>query len=206
MRVLRGCLLLLMVLRSECRPQDGKQPIPASSDLASLAAEEAKRGVYVFYTQSFIDKENKRVSYRGSVYGAIQTFDVRGCEVKIEATVVDKFSGTVGHRPIGQLQDTYQYSASFVLTSEIAANTTLVQSRPAQLGSNTHSVCVEQASCSFWWVRMEAKHNVIHEVSTVNDSSDFNGQVDHFIAPVSSREAGNRLIDQIRAIADSRCH
>jgi hypothetical protein len=46
---------------------------------------------------------------------------------------------------------------------------------------------------------------VIHETSTVNDSLDFNGQVNQFVVPISSRSIGNELIDKMRAIADSQC-
>ncbi len=205
MRILTGCLLVLIAV-SHCRSQDHEQPVSASSDLASLVAEEAKRGVYVFYTQSFIDKENKRASYRGSVYGAIQSFELKDCALKIEAVIVDKFSGTVGQKPTGQLQDTYRYSASLLLTSEIASGATLVESRPAQLSHNAHSVCDEQGSCNFWWLRIGAKQKIIHEVSTVNDVRDFDARVDHFIVPITSQDAGNRVIERLRAIAAERCH
>ncbi len=206
MRALVGSLLVFVFGVFECRSQDRAQPTSAAVDLTSIVAEETRRGVYVFYTQSFIDKENKRASYRGSVYGAIQRFEVYGCELKIEAMIVDKFAGTVGQKPTGELQDTYRYAASLVLTPEIAAGAALLEARPAPLGRSTHSVCDEDPSCSFRWLRIQAKQRMIHETSTVNDSIDFNGQVDHFVVPVSSPAIGNRLIEQMRALADSRCH
>lgn len=206
MRALAGCLLFLLIGASDCRSQDRREENSTSSDLASLAADEAKRGVYVFYTQSFIDKENKRTSYRGSVYGAIQSFEVKDCELKIEAVIVDHFAGTVGRGPTGPLQDTYRYSATLLLTSDIATGATVIEARPAQLGRNTHSVCDERASCNFWWLRVRAKEPAIHEISSVNDGREFNGQVDHFVVPVSSAEVGKQFIDRLRAMADSRCH
>jgi len=175
------------------------------ANLSTLAAEEARRGVFVFYTESFIDNDSQRASYRGSVYGAIQKFELDGCELKIETVIVDKFSGIVGRAPTGQLQDTYGYSASFLLTPEIAGAAAVLEARPAQIGRNTHSVCVENATCGFPWLRLQTRRPVIHEISRVNDAQSFDGQVDHFVIPVSSLAAGRQLIDELRAISDSRC-
>jgi hypothetical protein len=197
-----GFALLLVIAVFPSRSQDHAG---SSSDLSSLTAEEARRGVYVFYTQSFIDKDNQRASYRGSLYGAIQKFELNGCELKIETVIVDKFSGTVGRAPTGPLQDTYRYSASLSLTPEIAAAAVVLEARPAQLGRNTHSVCDENASCDLPWLRIQAKSPVIHEISSVNNARDFDGQVDHFVVPISAPGIGNRLIAQMQAIADSRC-
>ncbi len=200
MRALTTCLLFLVIVA-----QGWSQSVPISSDLTSLAAEEAKRGVYVFYTQSFVDKENKRASYRGSVYGAIQEFELNRCELHIEAMIVDKFAGTVGKAPTGELQDTYRYSANLALTPEIAHGLSLIEARPAQLRDTTHSVCEQDSSCNFPWLRIRAKQRVIHETSTVNGALDFDGQVDHFVVPISSAEMGNRLMEQLQMIVGSRC-
>jgi sporulation protein YlmC with PRC-barrel domain len=105
-----------------------------------LAAAEAKRGVAVFYTQSFIDKENQRATYQGSVYGAIQEVKMNGDEMTIETLMVDKFSGTVGKAPTGAQQDSYLYSVTFVLTGEIVRSLMLVQARPAPLGAHTNTI------------------------------------------------------------------
>ena len=190
----------------------GVVPLPSQDgvsssrvDLSSLAANEARQGVYVFYTQSFIDKENQRASYRGSIYGAIQKLELDDCELKIETLIVDKFSGTVGRAPTGQLQDTYHYSARLLLTPEIVAGAAVVEARPVQLGSKTHSVCDENTSCGFPWLRIQAKSRVIHQISSVNDALDFEGQVDHFVIPISSLAIGRQLIDGLRAVADGQC-
>lgn len=209
MRTLFGCLLIIFAGVYGGASQDGSQPVSAgapSAELSSLVADEARRGIYVFYTQSFIDRENKRASYRGSVFGAIQKFELKGCELEIEATIVDKFSGTVGQEPTGPLQDTYRYAASLELTPEIAAGASLIEARPAQLGRSTHSVCDEVPSCSFRWLRFQTKQKIIRETSTMNDSIDFGGQVDHFVVPVSSSEMGKRIIEELGRIADSHCH
>jgi hypothetical protein len=203
MRTWFGCLLMCWIGALECGAQSTATAVP--SELSSLAAGEAQRGVYVFYTQSFIDKESKRTSYRGSVYGAIQEFEVSGCALNIKTVIVDKFSGTVGRAPTGELQDTFHYSASLLLTPEIADSLSLLEARPAQLGRNTHSVCADAPSCEFTWLRIQAKRRVIHEISSVNDGQNFDGQVDHFILPLSSASIGRQLIEDIRTLARSGC-
>jgi len=165
-----------------------------------------RRGVYVFYKQSFIDKENKRASYQGSIYGAIQKFELNGCELKIETVIVDKFAGVVGLEPTGQQEDSFRYFASLTLTRDVVAGAALVDARPAQLGRNTHSVCDESTSCALPWLRVQLKRRLIHEISTVNNSLDFSGQVDQFVIPISSRAIGSQLIDVLRAIENARCH
>lgn len=203
MRAFIGYALMLVAGVFPLVSQDEARSRPA--DLSSLAAEEAQRGVYVFYTQSFIDKENQRTSYRGSVYGAIQKFELTGCELKIETVIVDKFSGMVGRASTGQLQDTYRSAVSLLLTPEIAGSAGVMEARPAQLGRNTHSVCDENASCSFPWLRIQAGRPVMHQISSVNEARNFEGQVDHFVAPISSLAIGRELIEALRARSDSRC-
>jgi|SRR5579863_4853444 len=204
MRAFHGYLLLLLAIGvNQARSQD--QAGSRASVLSSLIAEESRRGVYVFYTQSFVDKENKRASYRGSVYGAVQEFELNGCELKIETVIVDKFSGTVGRAATGELQDTYRYSARLLLTPEITGSAEVLEARPAQLGRNTHSVCDENAGCSLPWIRIQAKRKVIREVSSVNDAQNYDGPVDRFVVPVSSARIGRQLIEALRASADSEC-
>jgi hypothetical protein len=173
--------------------------------LLAIAAAEAKRGVYVLYAQTYIDTENKRASYRGSVYGAIQDLKLNGCELKIETTIVDNFSGTVGKAPTGKLQDSYNYAATFLLTRDIADALTLVQARPAQLGGKTNSVCDDNPSCAFSWLHIQANRKSIKQTTVVNGYLNFDGQADQFHIPLSSPAVGNQLIEQIRLIAKSRC-
>jgi hypothetical protein len=206
MRAVVGCLLFFAVGVFECRSQAGIQTPANSSDLSFLVTEEAKRGIYLFYTQSFLDRENQRVHYRGSLYGAIQKFELNGCELAIEAMIVDKFAGTVGNRPTGALQDTYGYSASLMLTREIAAGLMVIEARPAQLGHSFHSLCEGDSSCSFPWLQFQTKQRIIGETSIVNDSQNFHGQVDHFVVPISSSDSGKRIVEELRKIADSRCN
>jgi len=191
-RIVSACFLILFVALRPTRSQSANESGASSPEakLLDLAAAEAKRGVVVFYTQSFIDKENQRASYQGSVYGGIQDVKLNGDEVTIEMLMVDKFSGTVGKAPTGEQQDSYLYSITFVLTGEIARSLRLVQARPAPLGNHTNTVCSDNPSCAFSWLRIEASRPVMKETTMLNGSLTYSGRVDHFLVPLSSPAAG----------------
>jgi hypothetical protein len=116
--------------------------------------------------------------------------------------MVDKFSGTVGKAPTGAQQDSYLYSVTFVLTGEIARSLTLVQARPAPLGPHTNTICDANPSCAVNWLRIEESRPVMKQTTILNGSLTFSGRVDHFLVPLSSRAAGNGLIEQLRVVAD----
>ena len=203
-RIVSGCFLILLLTLPPSRSQSANEPGPSSAEakLLDLAAAEAKRGVVVFYTQSFIDKENQRASYQGSVYAGIQEMKLNGDEVTIETLMVDKFSGTVGKAPTGAQQDSYVYSVTFVLTGEIARSLTLIQARPAPLGQHTNTICSDNPSCAFTWLRIEASRPVMKQITMLNGSLTYSGRVGHFLVPLSSRAAGNGLIEQICVAAE----
>ena len=203
-RIVCGCFLILFVAFLPTRSQSANESGASSPEamLKDLATAEAKRGVVVFYTQSFIDKENQRASYQGSVYGGIQELKLNGDEVTIETLMVDKFSGTVGKAPTGEQQDSYLYSITFVLTGEIARSLTLIQARPAPLGQHTNTICSDNPSCAFTWLRIEARRPVMKETTLLNGSLTYSGRVDHFLVPLSSPAAGNGLIEQLSVVAD----
>src|SRR6266700_2236422 len=91
-------IVLILSAALSARPQSADESTSSSpeSELLAVAAAEGARGVYVFYTQSFVEKENKRASYKGSIYGAIQDVQLKGCELKINIYLVDNFSVTGG--------------------------------------------------------------------------------------------------------------
>src|SRR5205085_7400397 len=101
-------------------------------------------------------------------------------------------------------QDSYLYSVTFVLTAEIVRSLTLVQARPAPLGAHTNTVCGDNPSCAFTWLRIEASRPVMKQTTMLNGSMTYSGRVDHFLVPLSSRATGNGLIEQLRAVADRR--
>jgi hypothetical protein len=126
---------------------------------------------------------------------------MNGDEMTIETLMVDKFSGTVGKAPTGAQQDSYLYSVTFVLTGEIVRSLMLVQARPAPLGAHTNTICADNPSCAFSWLRIEASRPVMKQTTILNGSLTFSGRVDHFLVPLSSRAAGNEMIEQLRLVA-----
>lgn len=166
---------------------------------------EEKQGTYVFYTQSFIDRENKRANYRGSIYGAIRSFHLDRCHVSFDIVLQDYFAGKVGKSETGHLEDSYVYSIEFTLTRAIAHDLALVQARPVQLVETTRAMCAEKPSCNFVWLAVHARGPAIHEFETINRIPNYKGWTDRFQAPVSSVQAGEDLIQKMRAVADAGC-
>ncbi len=188
------------------RNPDGEvDPATAQRNLLLVAEAETKKGAYVFYTQHYIDKENQKAVYRGSVYGALKAFKLEGCSLKVDVVIVDKFSGTVGGKLTGDQADSQQYTFSLALTSEIAHALALIEARPAQLGGATNSVCAEKPSCAFTWLAIRTTGSSIKESRMTNEFVDFDGPADRFLIPVSSPEAGRQLIRQIQDFANAQC-
>lgn len=195
--------------RSFCQanePVEKTSGASASNGLLDAVEAEEKLGTYVFYSQSFIDKENEKATYRGSIYGAIKAFYVSACELRLDIALQDYFSGTVGKNETARLLDSTLYSVRFTLTREIANALTLSEARPIQLSENTNPTCSEKPSCNFTWLVVHAKRPVIRESRMTNGLVDFSGWTDHFQAPLSSAETGKQLIRKIQALADTQCH
>lgn len=184
----------------------GEDGVSAERNLVTSIESEEKKGVSVFYTQAFVDTENQRTFYNGSIYGAINAIKVNGCQIQIDFTVADSFSGVVGKTPTGHLQDISSYSVIFNLTSKIADDLRIIEARPIQLRLSTHAVCSERSSCSFTWLRIKTKNSEIRETRITNDSVDFQGKVDRILIPLSSADSGDQLIGLFRSFARARCH
>ncbi len=178
---------------------------PERNLVASIESEE-KKGVSVLYTEAFVDTANQKTFYSGSIYGAINAIKVNECRMQLDFLVADSFSGVVGKRPTGHLQDSSSYSITFRLTSEIADNLRLTEARPIQLRLSTHAVCSDRTSCAFTWLQIKTKNLEIKETRITNDAVDFQGTVNHILIPLSSADSGNQLIGQFRSFAKARCH
>lgn len=173
--------------------------------LFDLIANEAKTGTWVFYNQAFVDVKNRKVSYSGSVYGAIKSIKLNECVVDIDAEVVDLFSGIAGKRQVSQQQDSTSYSYSFSLTTEIADTSEVIEARPFQLRRTTHSICADNSSCNFTWLRLTAGQPVFQMKVVTNDLLEFQGKTRQIMLPLCSAEAGHRLVTHLRDLAAARC-
>jgi len=192
-------------LAQTAHPAGRFAPSSAPGELLSTAAAEESRGIYVFYTQTYIDTDNERASYAGSIYGALQSIRLNGCKVTATVALVDRFSGMVGNRPAGRSQDNNLFSAAFTLTPAVADALTLTVARPIQLAPDTHAVCTENPSCSFTWLAIRTATAGIREVRMLNGLHVSSGAVSLFQIPLSSAQVGNQLIRQLRDLTHDRC-
>lgn len=209
-RSISTCLLMLGNLTVQLLCQSGNDiasttgSVAQSSLLDALHAEE-RSGTYLFYTQSYVDSDNEHVTYHGSVSGFIKDAQLNGCTLTIDYIVADHFSGVVKKHPTPTLEDDEVYSATILLTPNIANSLVLIQGRPTAVANDTNSVCTEKSSCAFTWLQMKSKHSAIRETVTTNGWPRFAGNVNAFVLPVSSTDAGNRLIQQMQSFTEARC-
>lgn len=175
------------------------------TSFGATVANEEEKGTFVSYHQSFIDTENKRTTYTGTLYGAIQGLRLDGCVLKADVLMVDLFSGVTGKKQVSKKQESSRYSVAVPLSREIADALSLLDAPPFELRRTTNSVCTERPRCTFSWVRIGTKTPLITETKTTNDVMNFNGKVDYFLLPVSSSESGQALIQGIRAFANGHC-
>ncbi|HWG21936.1 MAG TPA: hypothetical protein VG225_15505 [Terracidiphilus sp.] len=206
----RGTVCLILALAgaasARCSGQEFASAVTdAGTAFLSDAEAEAARGMYLLYSQSFLDKQNERIVYRGSLYGVLRDVKLTGCEAEANVQIFDLFSGSVNNRPTGELQDLTEYQIRFHITAELAGALSVMQGRPAQLSQSRHTQCDGDPSCAFNWLSIQTGHPVLHQRIVSNRLVTFDGDVNRILAPVSSVEAGNRLIRDLKVLAQSRC-
>jgi hypothetical protein len=177
---------------------------PEDALITSLNAEK-DRGEYTFYRQAYMDSDNRKAVYTGSIYGSITAFKVLECTVDLEVAIIDHFSGTIDGRPTGEQQDSTTYSLTFPVNRTIAENLVLRNARPAELSASTRSVCTERPSCTFTWLEIRGSPGEIRETQIVNEFLRFRGSAEHFLVPLSSETSGNRLMQAFRSLAREKC-
>jgi hypothetical protein len=207
--LLAGCLLAgpvpPIVFCQAIGALQAAQPGAVEKELRAEFDTEERRGEYTFYTQSFVDKENQRVAYSGSVYEAIKDFAIDACSISIDTVLVDSFAGIVGKKQTGKLQDDSRSSICLLLTREIADRLAVVEARPVELAPATNSVCTERPSCTFTWLQIQTKLPVIRETKWTNHSLVFDGTVNHFLLPVSSAQRAKEIIERLQNFAYADC-
>ena len=140
-----ACLLLLSHARPQLLCQTGKPattPPPSSAETSLLDAlqNEQHAGTVLFYTQTYIDADNQRVAYSGSVYGFIKHVELKDCSLNIDFIVADRYSGVVKKQPTGSVEDDEEYSATIPLTrnTRTLSRSSKLPLLPSQLAP-THS-------------------------------------------------------------------
>lgn len=185
----------------------------AQDDLLRAFAAEAKRGDSFFYTQSYYALHGRHVSFKGSIYAAIADVRVSGCKVRIDTTITDRFSGTIGRKQVTPTQNLYRTSADFLLTTEVAQSLRVIIARPVQLDVGTHAMCSDHRQCVLNWIELRSERPEMHVTESTNDIEgydgfvqDFDGPVDRFLVPVSSPAAGDELISKMQALTGTCGH
>ena len=174
-------------------------------DLLRSFAAKAKLGEFLpLYTVVLRFARPPRVFQRLDLCGAC------GCEsqwvqMRVDTTIADRYSGTIGRKQVSPTQNLYRISADFLLTPEIAQSLRVIKARPVQLNLGTHAVYADHQQCVLNWIEVRSERAEIHVIESTNDIEgydgfvqDFDGSSDRFLLPVSSQDAGIELITKLQ--------
>jgi hypothetical protein len=216
-RFLLGRVLFLLWLISNlsARPANS-QVTPEEGDLLSFFASEQQRGSVLTYGQSYIDDQNERVSYAGTLYTGIKLFKLNDYRMSARVAVEDRYSGSIRRRdlgrvrfqPTGELTDDTVYEYDLNLADLSPDGVHDLRAVPAELNINTTFRCQEDLFCNLSWVQITATANNIAETRTVNGIQDLDKKTTSIVLPMTSQELaiqGIRLLSgAIRACSTNR--
>lgn len=168
----------------------------SSSSISSLEHETAKWSVLT-YIQRYIDDQNEKVVYQGTIFLQLAKVSLNGCDLELDVRVQDKFTGTITKEGllkvkttyIGQTSQTFIYKYLLRLSDLHGVNATVLNSRPAQLQSETGYNCDEEPACRISWLDMKLPRALIRETRETNGLVDFDKKVSEVTIPMSSRQA-----------------
>gem|GEM_PF-3060304 len=191
-------------------PAAAREHNEVRDELMRSFQDESKRGAYLFYSQSY-RAHRHLVVLHGSLFGEIQEAHADGCGLAIRSEIVDTYSGTVGDKTVSRTQSKYLASIRLQLTRELAADLRVVAARPVrQLPVGTNAVCSDSRQCMLTWITLRTNAPAIKLTEFTNDVSDYDGDVKDFDGlvrqlwlPVSSIDAGNDLVEKLKAFAQS---
>jgi hypothetical protein len=174
----------------------GAQATPESGELLNFVASEQQRGSVLTYSQSYVDVQNERVSYQGTLYAGIPLFKIDDCKVTARVVVEDTYSGVIEHRSLGrvrlqqtgELKDDTVYEYRFNLGELSADGVQAVRAVPAQLNTNTRVQCEEDSSCTLSWIQITEPKHKIAEIRTVNGIQDVDSTAASIVLPMASSE------------------
>jgi hypothetical protein len=190
-------IFVLLIITQVSRPNLYSQMSSEGGALLDFIASEQQHGSVLTYSQSYMDDQNERVSYTGTLYTGIQLFKLDGCKVMARIAVEDRFSGAIEHKsgfgrvhtePTGNLTDDTVYEYRFSLAELSADGIHDLLAMPAQLNVNTSVRCEEDRSCNLSWLRLMAPHSAIAETRTVNGIQDKDARVTSIVLPMVSPE------------------
>jgi hypothetical protein len=89
-----GSLLLSVFVLLLC-PRLHAETLPEIKAVIDFVSVGERLGALLHYSQTYLDDQHERVTYRGTLYTAIRQLTVDGCEVKVRVVVQDRFSGSI---------------------------------------------------------------------------------------------------------------
>ena len=175
---------------------------PEGGELLDFIATEQQRGSVLTYAQSYVDDQNEKVNYHGTLYAGIHHFKLDECKVTVRVSIQDTYSGAIEHRSFGRVhleqtgeqKDLTVYEYRFGL-GELSADAVHARSAvPAQLNINTSVRCEEESSCNLSWIQITAPDGKIAETRTVNGIQDVDSKAKAIVLPMASPEVAAQAV------------
>jgi hypothetical protein len=188
-------LIALLALSQRLDPQT-----LLHDSLKNILTQESTRHSVLTYSQRYLDAANRIVQYKGTIFLQVKSFELDGCDLKIDVVVQDSYVGSekqkqqqqsgedVNRKDLGRGTDTYRYAYHLNLKTAEVVQVDTVAARPAQLRKNTLFICEEERSCDLQWLRIATKKASIAETRIMNIDQDFDQMVDQIAVPMTSRE------------------
>ena len=211
MSFIKCAACILVIIASLPSLSVDAQMTPEAGELLKFIASEQQRGSVLTYSQAYVDDQNERVSYHGTLYAGIPLFKLDECKVTARVAVEDRYSGAIEHRGLGRVRleqtgelkddtiDEYRFNLADLSSGAVRA----LRAVPAQLNSNTRVQCEEDPSCTLAWVQITAPGRSIAETSTVNGFQDVDTKAASMVLPIASSElagqAANLFSEAIRS-------
>lgn len=196
MNLLRRAVLVLFIVANLPSIKAHAQMTPEGGELLDFIATEQQRGSVLTYVQSYVDDQNEKVSYNGTLYAGMQHFKLDECKVTVRVAIQDRYSGAIEHRNFGrvhsqqtgELMDDTVYEYRFGLGELSADAVHALSAVPAQLNSNTSVRCEEDRFCNLFWIQITAPNIKIAETRTVNGIQDVDSRASSIVLPMASPE------------------
>jgi hypothetical protein len=196
MNLVRRAVLVLFIIANLPSIKAHAQMTPEGGELLDFIATEQQRGAVLTYAQSYVDDQNEKVSYSGTLYAGIHHFKLDECKATVRVSIQDRYSGAIEHRNFGrvhleqtgELTDNTVYEYRFGLGDVSADAVHALSAVPAQLNVNTTVRCEEDRSCNLSWIQITAPNGKIAESRTVNGIQDVDSKATSIVLPTASLE------------------
>jgi hypothetical protein len=200
MNSVRFAVLVVFAIANLPRINAQAQMTPEGGELVDFIAAEQQRGSVLTYAQSYVDDENEKVSYKGTLYAGIHHFKLDECKVTVRVAIQDTYSGAIEHRTFGrlhleqtgELRDDTVYEYRFGLGELRADAVHALSAVPAQLNIYTTVRCEEDRSCNLSWIQITAPNSGIAETRTVNGIQDIDSKAKAIVLPMASPETAGQ--------------